>query len=221
MSSGLEHIWDDDDDGNVILASQRPNGEARKNPQPLFLGDSDDDMAGGPTNAQITEELDDADLDAILNLDVGEIDDIDLSTDFDTEAYRQESAARLRKNMTLHPILPSSSPPRGMGDDDDDGTGTKAKKGGKSTTNAGKTKRQQLKLDENRLLGEFGFPALIKDTKDFKPKGKGHEVCWLLTPWKTRNISYRQAILTACSKYTSSGPIDSTQRLRLETQSNE
>jgi hypothetical protein len=27
-----------------------------------------------------------------------------------------------------------------------------------------------------RLLGERGFPALIKEAKMFKPKGKGHEV---------------------------------------------
>jgi len=174
MSSALEHIWDDDDD-NVILASQRPSSGAEKNAQPLFLGDSDDEMAGRPSYPP--EELDDADLDAILNLDVGEINDVDLSTDFDPEAYRRESAARMRKDMSLHPILPSSSPVRDMGDDDT-GTGTR---GRKPTTDTGKTKRQQLRLDENRLLSDFGFPALIKDTKDFKIKGKGHEVCRLLT----------------------------------------
>jgi len=31
-------------------------------------------------------------------------------------------------------------------------------------------------MDETRLLGLDGFPALIKSTKGFVPKGKGHEV---------------------------------------------
>jgi replication fork protection complex subunit Csm3/Swi3 len=41
----------------------------------------------------------------------------------------------------------------------------------------GQKKRKPLpKLDETRLLGKDGFPQLLKDTKNFKPKGKGHEV---------------------------------------------
>jgi hypothetical protein len=34
----------------------------------------------------------------------------------------------------------------------------------------------QAKLDEARLLGADGFPALLKQTRGFVPKGKGHEV---------------------------------------------
>ena len=41
----------------------------------------------------------------------------------------------------------------------------------------GKKKRKPLpKLDETRLLGKDGFPQLLKDTKNFKHKGKGHEI---------------------------------------------
>ncbi|KAF8274886.1 replication fork protection component Swi3-domain-containing protein [Lactarius quietus] len=40
----------------------------------------------------------------------------------------------------------------------------------------GKKKRKPIpRLDEARLLGKNGLPQLIKDTKNFKPKGKGHE----------------------------------------------
>ena len=46
----------------------------------------------------------------------------------------------------------------------------------------GKKKRKPLpKLDETRLLGKDGFPQLLKDTKNFKPKGKGHEVITIPT----------------------------------------
>lgn len=35
--------------------------------------------------------------------------------------------------------------------------------------------RTIAKVDEERLLGDRGFPALIKEAQQFKPKGKGHE----------------------------------------------
>ncbi|KAG8799845.1 hypothetical protein FRC18_008171, partial [Serendipita sp. 400] len=39
-----------------------------------------------------------------------------------------------------------------------------------------KPKRRVIaKVDDERLIGERGFPALIKEAKKFKPKGKGHE----------------------------------------------
>ena len=43
--------------------------------------------------------------------------------------------------------------------------------------NGGKKKpKQRAKLDENRLLGDMGFPQLVKDIKHFRPRGKGREV---------------------------------------------
>ncbi|KAI9507376.1 replication fork protection component Swi3-domain-containing protein, partial [Russula earlei] len=40
----------------------------------------------------------------------------------------------------------------------------------------GKKRRKPVpKLDEARLLGKNGLPQLVKDTKNFKPMGKGHE----------------------------------------------
>ncbi|KAJ7172425.1 replication fork protection component Swi3-domain-containing protein [Mycena filopes] len=38
-----------------------------------------------------------------------------------------------------------------------------------------KPKKKAMRLDEGRLIGESGFPQLIKDTKQLKIKGKGHE----------------------------------------------
>ncbi|KAG8829587.1 hypothetical protein FRC17_006355 [Serendipita sp. 399] len=42
-------------------------------------------------------------------------------------------------------------------------------------TNDKPKRRVIAKVDDERLLGERGFPALIKEAKKFKPKGKGHE----------------------------------------------
>ncbi|KAG8902965.1 hypothetical protein FRB99_003903, partial [Tulasnella sp. 403] len=59
-------------------------------------------------------------------------------------------------------------------DEDDAPKGTTATDG--KTNETTKKKRKPLpKLDEGRLLGKDGFPALIPVAKKFKPKGKGHE----------------------------------------------
>jgi replication fork protection complex subunit Csm3/Swi3 len=62
---------------------------------------------------------------------------------------------------------------------------------GRDKGNAEKaTRRKLVKLDENRLLNpSTGFPQLIKMTKGFKLKGKGHEVRLNVTSFKYR-ISY-------------------------------
>jgi hypothetical protein len=72
-----------------------------------------------------------------------------------------------------------------LGGDKDSGSGGVKSKGGKSGPLGGmngnedgkeKKRKPVLKLDEARLLGLNGSPQLVKDTKNFKPKGKGHEV---------------------------------------------
>jgi replication fork protection complex subunit Csm3/Swi3 len=52
---------------------------------------------------------------------------------------------------------------------------------GKGKDNAGKDgerkeRKKIARMDEARLLDSNGIPALIKSTKNFVPKGKGHEV---------------------------------------------
>jgi replication fork protection complex subunit Csm3/Swi3 len=69
-----------------------------------------------------------------------------------------------------------------LGGDKDSGSGGVKSKGGKSgplggmdSNEDGKEKKRKPvpKLDEARLLGLNGFPQLVKDTKNFKPKGGG------------------------------------------------
>jgi hypothetical protein len=100
-----------------------------------------------------------------------------LAPSLDLDALRREADARNAKNVV--PMAPvtltntsSSKPPNVFGSalEMDD----KEEEGGK------KQRRTIPKLDEGRLLGPNGFPQLIKDTKNFKPKGKGHEVRLIL-----------------------------------------
>jgi hypothetical protein len=76
-------------------------------------------------------------------------------------------------------------------------------------------------LDEMRLLGKDGFPQLLKDTKNFKPKGKGHEVITILililhSFSRTDATALRQWTWIAYSKCINSGPTDYILKLDLK-----
>jgi hypothetical protein len=72
-----------------------------------------------------------------------------------------------------------------------------------------KEKKKIARLDEARLLGPDGFPALVKQTKHWKPKGKGHEVLMILSPmsstFNNRGLSESSQISILCYKSTNSG----------------
>lgn len=100
---------------------------------------------------------------------------------FDLEAARREANARVAKEApssqyTRYAVQSSSPPREGLSEQKSTGRipGAKGKNGEKE-------KRPIAKMDETRLLGKDGFPALVKMCKDFKPKGKGHEACSCLT----------------------------------------
>ncbi|KAL0071360.1 chromosome segregation in meiosis-related protein [Marasmius tenuissimus] len=79
-----------------------------------------------------------------------------------------------RPKAVRQPILPSSSPPRDL----DDGAGTSGaaqKTGSKDKGGDKKEKKKPMRLDEGRLIGPTGFKDLLKETKHFQVKGKGHE----------------------------------------------
>jgi hypothetical protein len=95
-----------------------------------------------------------------------------LAPALDLESLRREAKARHAKNIvpfTSVEVIQNNSlrtSGTGSGNALDIGTEEGAKK-----------ERKKLpKLDEKRLLDPDGFPQLIKDTKHFKPKGKGYEV---------------------------------------------
>lgn len=189
MSVALEDIWDapttissprlrtttsDDEDG-----SPRPTKRQRAS-QPLFDPDSDDDIhAARPSIPRTPSGVPDG-LDALFDLD--DDDDtrlVDLRPSLDEAQLRREAEARhglsgkRKAPYTPHQVLPSSSPPR----DSEDAAARWGGDGSKDKEGDGEKKRKvPLKMDETRLLGPDGFPALIKQTKGFKSKGKGHEV---------------------------------------------
>jgi replication fork protection complex subunit Csm3/Swi3 len=190
MSTSLDDIWDEpaavspprprseagSDDEDAVAA--RPSKRRRATQQPLFL-DSDSDREQGPSTrlARASSAAPDApDIDHLFEgLDDDDdgtaLQTLDVGPDLATLQRRAEAAARASSPLTPHAVLPSSSPPRDGGED-------RWKDGGKGKGDGKEKKRKPLpKLDEARLLGEDGFPALLKQTKGFVPKGKGHEVC--------------------------------------------
>ncbi|KAJ7581453.1 replication fork protection component Swi3-domain-containing protein [Mycena floridula] len=157
--SDIDSIWDDDE----IVVQPR----ASTSTEPLFLHDEDDDdreMDGPPppVTADLAQMFDDIDNDP--SFDFQPVERLDLAEE------KRKADARNRDAMDMsssqHEILPSSSPAR-----EGDGGKTKGKGEGQK-----KEKKKIMKLDEERLLGPEGFPQLIKDTKHFRIKGKGHEV---------------------------------------------
>ncbi|KAG5645243.1 hypothetical protein DXG03_006660 [Asterophora parasitica] len=169
----IDDIWDNpiDTTGN----DDEPQASSSK--QPLFLADSVDDEVPRPPPSKAPDF--DVDIDAMF-ADVENDDEAfniqPLTSKLDSEALRREAEARHKRNMptlTPHAIL-SSSPPREIGDGE--ARSTSKAPGGEKTKDGKKERRKPVRLDEGRLLGPTGFPKLIKDTKDFKIKGKGYEV---------------------------------------------
>ena len=129
------------------------------------------------------------DIDALFaDLDNDTPDDPDTAFDelapsLDLDALRRQADEKNARN-----IASKSNASLQNGSIDDDVGG---KEGGKSKTGKDeeKAKRKTLpKLDETRLLGPDGFPALLKQAKEFKTRGKGHEV------------SSRQRLNTSCDR---------------------
>ncbi|KAL4267307.1 Chromosome segregation in meiosis protein [Pleurotus pulmonarius] len=142
--------------------------ESTLNKRPLFLpSDSDDEtpaspkIAPRPASPPPSDALDLFDDDAFTIKPLGPA--------VNVEALERDARARQasQPSYTPHQILPSSSPPRHEE--------TLAKDKDSVEPRPGMRKRIP-RLDEGRLLGRDGFPALMKSVKGFKIKGKGHEV---------------------------------------------
>ncbi|KAH9901421.1 replication fork protection component Swi3-domain-containing protein [Cubamyces lactineus] len=147
--------------------------------RPLFLDSGSEDESAAASKSQYASKpaSNKPDIDAFF----ADLDDDpelafqDLAPSLDVEALKRQADAKLA--LTPHQILPSSSPPRDFGPEK---SGAKGKAGDgrdkDSKDDAPKKKPKRPKLDEGRLCGPNGFPALAKQAKGFKPKGKGHEL---------------------------------------------
>lgn len=162
-------VDDDDDDDEATAGHNRPSKR-----QALFLADSDDEQPAAPTGPTRTSidamfELDDDGADdpsAYIGLGPG-ADDVDAIL---RAARAKYANAKEVPSLTPHAIMSSSPPPEGAG------AGAGGAKG-RGDDGERKARKKAARMDETRLVGPSGFPALIQSTKGFVPRGKGHEVC--------------------------------------------
>lgn len=173
----LDDIWDAPISPVRAVTPHSDTVSSQKRPrETLFLSDSDNEDEQ-PAPKRPTSSAPRPDVDALfadIDNDDAEEDDLrykPLAPALDLEALRKQAEAK--HALTPHQILPSSSPPRDLGPDEDDEGGKDNKEKGKE----GKKERKKAALlDETSLIGTSGFPQLIQNIKDFKVKGKGHEV---------------------------------------------
>ena len=195
MDTDINDIWDlpveilprhlrlDSSDGNWPTTPPRDNSDDNSPTSPprapLFLPSDDDEdtapSANAPQNANAN-----ADIDALFE---GLDDFQELAPALDLDALRREADARnaraVRAEMgagisAAEPVAAGGKTNAGSGGGALDGLDGDGEDGDK------KKRKPVARLDETRLLGKDGFPQLVKDTKNFKPKGKGHEVIIML-----------------------------------------
>lgn len=193
MDTDINDIWDlplknpvnNSDDGDRWPSTPSP----RPSNPPLFLPSSDEEDDAARSNATTANDgTNNPDIDALFE----GLDDIDdsfqeLAPALDIAALRREADARNARAVRaeLGTAAAESSTAAAAA------TAKSKNNGGRGGVldgldgdgeDDGKKKRKPLpKLDETRLLGKDGFPQLLKDTKNFKPKGKGHEVIIIFT----------------------------------------
>ncbi|KZT70163.1 Swi3-domain-containing protein [Daedalea quercina L-15889] len=177
-SVALEDIWDVPLEETPRRVPSRPSSpidlttgdsprRASKRPRStLFLGsDSEDER---PARRSVPPPVEKSEIDAMFdNLDAepDAVDDLPPALDLDA-LRRQEDA----KNAQIY------GKPSALDLDTPSTTGDVGSSGKAAGSEKEKQKRRPLpKLDEARLLGPDGMPALLKQAKNFKPKGKGHE----------------------------------------------
>ncbi|CDO69514.1 hypothetical protein BN946_scf184785.g19 [Trametes cinnabarina] len=188
--ASLDDIWDTPAEVSARSSSPPPRSVEQdaanglspgprtrpKSSRPLFLDSGSEDESAAPVESRYASKTasNKPDIDAFF----ADLDDDpelafqELAPSLDVNALKRQVDAKLPP-LTPHQIMPSSSPPRDLGGEK---AGSKAKAGEKQDKDTGAKKRpKRPKLDESRLLGPDGFPALIKQSKSFKPKGKGHE----------------------------------------------
>lgn len=166
--SPIEIDIDETDETKRI--TKQPSSES------LFLADSDDERDDQPPPSKKTTDVD---IDALF-ADLDDDEAYKPLPSLDIEAIRREARIAQTKNalsLTPHAILPSSSPPRDTAGGNDKGD----ERGGHDDSKGPKPRKKRIVLGEARLLGPTGFPQLIKDTKNFNVKGRGHEVCLFLS----------------------------------------
>lgn len=189
MDTDINDIWDLPLENNPVNnpAGQGPTSSPRASNPPLFLPSDDEEDAAPNTTANARNDANNPDIDALFE----GLDDVDdsfqeLAPALDLDALRREADAR--NVPAVRAELGAANIPAAEPSTSTAAAAAKTKaNGGRGGgvldgldgdgEDDGQKKRKPLpKLDETRVLGKDGFPQLLKDTKNFKPKGKGHEV---------------------------------------------
>jgi len=136
---------------------------------PLFLQSDSDNEGGAEATGSRPSKVPD-DIGALF-----EVDDDDENGQLSNVTYEQ-----LRKDALSGGKVPDDDPSNEGNEGANEGPSTAQSKLSKKDEDGDKTttKRTVPKLDEGLLLSEKGIPALIKDAKRWRPKGKGREVCY-------------------------------------------
>ncbi|KZT58953.1 Swi3-domain-containing protein [Calocera cornea HHB12733] len=120
--------------------------------------------------------------------------------DIDRAQVARDAQRKARESLNL-PAAGTSTPPEAT-QSVTNGSGAAGTKRGREEDEEEPKRRVMAKIDAERLLGEYGFPALVQQTKNFKPKGKGHEkedldrVMTLYQLWAHRMFPKRRFIDT-------------------------
>jgi replication fork protection complex subunit Csm3/Swi3 len=168
----IDDLWDEP-------VESEPAPSLAKKPvaseDPLFL-QSDSDNEGGTGAAGPSRAPDD--IEALFD-----VDDDDENGQLSNVTYEQ-----LRRDAQSGGKAHDGPADGDQGAEEDPSKGAL---NAKSKSNKGEdggnenTKRTIPRLDEGLLLSEKGIPALIKDAKQWRPKGKGHEVSESSQSFKT------------------------------------
>jgi replication fork protection complex subunit Csm3/Swi3 len=159
--SKRNNTTEDDVDGNGSQddAPYRSSKRPRSN---LFL-DSDSEREDG-SGTKPPAGIDDL----FKDLDSAPAEEFQITPTLDLDALRRAAEAEHANNTSRTPeLLPNSS---------------SLIKGAADNEEKGESKKRKTipRLDEGRLLGPNGIPALMKEAKKFKIRGKGHEVSLVL-----------------------------------------
>jgi len=162
LMATIDDLWDEPVESEPAphLAAKPATSE-----DPLFL-QSDSDNEGGAGAAGSRQSKAPDDIGALF-----EVDDDDENGQLSNVTYEQ-----LREDALSGGKVPDEGP---SNEGENEGSSTAKSRLNKKDDDGDKvtTRRTIPKLDEALLLSERGIPALIKDAKRWRPKGKGHEVC--------------------------------------------
>jgi len=199
METDIDNIWDLPVETSIHHASvDQLEGEGltsrpHASNAPLFLP-SDDEEEDGPLAAGTATTTAGPSANKNPDIDVlfEGLDDIDdtfqeLGPALDLDALRREADARNTRAVRaeINAMIPTTELSAAAAKSKAGKAGPLDGIDGEGEDGEKKKRKPIPKLDEARLLGKNGLPQLVKDTKNFKPMGKGHEVTFILNAWTT------------------------------------